>query len=174
TPEIELPNIEQPTPKAKRRLLPRRKRRTQSPVQASTVEAKAPTQVRPQACIRLLRPDPPSFLACNVLDTAPPQALRHFATCMQLLRPATTKRVELRTQVDLRTLFEPTLDLMTYDPLKLWFDPGYRSPAPSTSNGQHATSVPLLRIPIGQKIGDEVQYLDLLKDGPHGLLIGQT
>ena len=31
-----------------------------------------------------------------------------------------------------------------------------------------------LRVPVGMRMGDELQYLDLVRDGPHGLLIGQT
>ena len=118
--------------------------------------------------VRVLQPDPPPVVPCNMLDSAPYDALRYFATKMQPLRPAITKRPQLRNQVDLRALFDPPLDLASYDPSKYWFDPAFRTSTPST--GAPAQ----LRIPIGQKIGDEIQYLDFVKDGPHGLLIGQT
>ena len=157
-----LPDIEQLTQKKQRRK------------KKSLPETKPAVVTKPHACIRMLHPDPPTMNLCDVLDSAPSDALRQFALKMQFLRPATTKRLELRTQVDLRSLFEPTLDLTAYNPLTLWFDPAFRSPSSPASNGQRAGSKPLMRIPIGLKIGDEVQYLDLLKDGPHGLLIGQT
>jgi DNA segregation ATPase FtsK/SpoIIIE-like protein len=117
-----------------------------------------------QARIRLLSPDPPASLVCDHLDVVPFDGLRYFALRLQSLRSLTTKRLEIRTQVDLRTLFEPPLDLATYIPRDRWNDPTFRSPA----------GAPLMRVPIGLKIGDETQYLDLIKDGPHGLLIGQT
>lgn len=126
------------------------------------------TELLPQAHLRVLRPDPPPILDCMALDTAPVDALRFFASRMKYLRAVNLKRLELRTQVDLRTLFEPPLDLVTYDPLVTWYNPAFRASNPA------GDEVPLMRIPVGLKIGDEVQYLDFLKDGPHGLLIGQT
>ncbi len=118
--------------------------------------------------VRVLQPDPPPVVTCDMLDSAPYDALRYFATKMQPLRPAITKRPQLRSQVDLRALFDPPLDLASYDPARYWFDPAFRTTTPSTGGPAQ------LRIPIGQKIGDEIQYLDFVKDGPHGLLIGQT
>ncbi|HKF36267.1 MAG TPA: FtsK/SpoIIIE domain-containing protein, partial [Ktedonobacteraceae bacterium] len=170
---IDLPDIEQPLRKVKRRLPLLRSRRTKPPPLSSAQQVKTPALTRPQACVRMLYPEPPALIVCDLLDSAPLDALRYSMMRMQSLQPATTKRPQLRTQVDLRTLFEPALDLGTYDPIKFWFDPAFRS-LPAGSSGQRATPAPLLRIPIGQKIGDEIQYLDLLKDGPHGLLIGQT
>jgi len=158
-----LPDIEQLTPKKQRR-----QKKT------AVTETKPAVVTKPQACIRMLHPDPPTMSLCNLLDAAPNDALRQFALKLQFLRPATTKRLELRSQVDLRSLFEPTLDLNVYNPSTLWLDPAFRSLSFPASNGQRTGSKPLMRIPIGLKIGDEVQYLDLLKDGPHGLLIGQT
>ncbi|GCE19414.1 FtsK/SpoIIIE domain-containing protein [Dictyobacter kobayashii] len=115
-----------------------------------------------QARVRNLNEKPQPARHCLQLDSAGLEDLRSFALRLQSLRALTTKQLEMRTQVDLRTLFDPPLDLNAYDPFTLWNDPLFRTPRP------------LLRIPIGLKIGDEVQYLDLLKDGPHGLLIGQT
>ena len=117
-----------------------------------------------QARIRLLSPDPPAAIVCDHLDVVPFDGLRYFALRLQSLRSLTPRRVEIRTQVDLRTLFEPPLDLATYVPLARWNDPAFRSP----------TGAPLMRVPVGLKVGDETQYLDLIKDGPHGLLTGQT
>lgn len=137
-----------------------------------------PVAPGPRAVVRLLQPDPPSLHVCDLLDTAPVDALNHFAARMQYLQPAVTRGVQLRTQVDLRSLFDPVLDIGSYDPRKLWSDPAWRiitgGNGNNGGNGHQNTSRPLLRVPIGQKIGDEIQYLDLLKDGPHGLLIGQT
>ena len=117
-----------------------------------------------QACVRMLCPDPPPSIICDQVDMIPFDALRYFAQRLQPLRSLTTKRLEIRLQVDLRTLFEPELDLSTYAPVARWKDALFHS----------RTGVPLMRVPIGLKIGDETQYLDFVKDGPHGLLIGQT
>ena len=130
--------------------------------------ATAPTSSGFQALIRTLQPDPPPTQACQLLDSTSVEALRYFALRMQHLRAASTKRLELRTQVDLRVLFEPALDPGFYDPQARWSDPSFRMPHPTQGE------VPRMRIPVGLKVGDEVQYLDLIKDGPHGLLIGQT
>lgn len=107
-------------------------------------------------------------MTCVHLDRAPHDALSYFAQRMQSLRALSPKRLEIRTQVDLRMLFEPPLDLSDYDPHERWDDPGLRELTPAQEK------IPLMQIPIGLKIGDEIQYLDLLRDGPHGLLIGQT
>ncbi|GER87903.1 hypothetical protein KDW_20650 [Dictyobacter vulcani] len=117
-----------------------------------------------QAQIRYLEPDAPPALQCQWLDYVSREALHYFARKLHQLRPTTPKRLELRTQVDLCTLFEPQLDLTRYNPTSYWRDPALRTP----------DGTPLMRIPIGLKMADEIQYLDLLKDGPHGLLIGQT
>src|SRR5205807_9092882 len=69
-----------------------------------------------QALILTLQPDPPPTQTCDVLDSAPLEVLRYFALRMQHVRAANTKRLELRTQVDLRALFEPVLDLGLYEP----------------------------------------------------------
>ena len=122
----------------------------------------------PQALLHELSPTPPPAVACLELDSVPQQALTYFAQRLQPLKAMSTKRLELRTQVDLRMLFEPPLDLAHYDPLSRWSDPLFHT---TDSRGNEK---PTMRIPIGLKIGDEVQYLDFLKDGPHGLLIGQT
>lgn len=132
-----------------------------------TGEDTAPPLLPPEstlAHICVLSPDPPASIVCDRLDVVPFDGLRYFALRLQSLRPATTERLEIRTQVDLRTLFEPPLDLATYVPLARWNDPTFRSP----------TGAPLMRVPVGLKVGDETQYLDLIKDGPHGLLVGQT
>ncbi len=136
------------------------------PADQSAAEDIAPLlpQETARARIRLLSPDPPASIVCDHLDIVPFDGLRYFAMRLQSLRSLTNRRLEIRTQVDLRTLFEPPLDLATYVPLARWNDPTFRSP----------TGAPLMRVPIGLKIGDETQYLDLIKDGPHGLLIGQT
>ncbi|HEU5226317.1 MAG TPA: FtsK/SpoIIIE domain-containing protein [Ktedonobacteraceae bacterium] len=117
-----------------------------------------------QERIRMLSPAPSSSVICDHIDIVPFDGLRYFALRLQALRSLTTTCLEIRTQVDLRTLFEPPLDLSTYVPMARWNDPTFRSP----------TGAPLMRIPIGLKIGDETQFLDFTKDGPHGLLIGQT
>jgi len=121
-------------------------------------------QDRTRARLRYLQADAPPCRPCEWLDEVSHEALCYFANRQQPLRPMTTKRLELRTQVDLSTLFEPRLDLTQYDPYIYWKDTELRM----------TDAQPLMRIPIGLKIGDEVQYLDLRKDGPHGLLIGQT
>lgn len=117
-----------------------------------------------QARIQLLQPDAPPPTICRWIDEVSPDVLSRFSTRMQHLRPVVARRLELRTQVDLCMLFDPALDPATYTPHNYWHDPTFRS----------NTGEPLMRIPIGLKIGDETQYLDLIKDGPHGLLIGQT
>lgn len=115
-----------------------------------------------QARVHSLNEQPQPTRHCLQLDSAGLEDLRSFALRLQSLRALNTRRLEMRTQVDLSALFDPPLDLNAYDPFVLWNDPLFRTPRP------------LLRFPIGLKIGDEVQYLDLLEDGPHGLLIGQT
>ncbi len=130
--------------------------------------ASIPTSTGCQALLRTLQPDPPPIQTCDLLDEAPRDALGHFAISLQHLRAANTKRLELRMQVDLRSLFEPILDLALYDPPARWSDPAFRMAHPTKGE------VPRMRIPVGLKIGDEVQYLNFIKDGPHGLLIGQT
>jgi DNA segregation ATPase FtsK/SpoIIIE-like protein len=117
-----------------------------------------------RARLRSLQPDAAAPIFCDWPDEVPYLHLRQFATRLQSLRSLATRRPELRTQVDLCSLFDPPLDPTSYDPQFFWHDPTWRTPA----------GLPTLRIPIGMKIGDEIQYLDLLKDGPHGLLIGQT
>lgn len=163
---IELPNLDQTKREAKRQKKEERRKQKQG-----LQPIAAPTLTKPQACVRMLQPNPPSLHACDLLDNAPIEALNHLAARVQYLQPALAKQVELRTQVDLRSLFEPALDISSYNPSLLWSDSTWRS---IVAGKQRATTRPLLRIPIGQKIGDEIQYLDLLKDGPHGLLIGQT
>lgn len=121
-----------------------------------------------QAQVRQLCPNPPPAITCDEVDGVPLQALSYFSQRMFPLHVNRTKRLELRTQVDLRTLFEPPLDLLYYDPFAYWSDPMFRG------RDAKGKEMPMMRIPIGTKIGDEIQYLDLLKDGPHGLLIGQT
>ncbi|WP_160145843.1 FtsK/SpoIIIE domain-containing protein [Dictyobacter aurantiacus] len=115
-----------------------------------------------QARVHSLRENPQSARHCLQLDSAGLEDLRSFALRLQSLRAMSTRQIEMRTQVDLSTLFDPPLDLNTYDPFVLWNDPLFRTPRP------------MFRFPIGLKIGDEIQYLDLHRDGPHGLLIGQT
>ncbi len=121
-----------------------------------------------RAYIRTLQPEPPPMVPCTALDWAPVETFSYLAAHLQKLRPASTRRMEIRTQVDVRSLFEPALDLAHYQPQVCWGSSEFR--AFTLSKGQ----VPQLRIPIGMKIGDEIQYLDFLRDGPHGLLIGQT
>ncbi|HLJ34360.1 MAG TPA: FtsK/SpoIIIE domain-containing protein, partial [Ktedonobacteraceae bacterium] len=164
---VELPTLDLTKREAKRQKKEERRKQKQGlqPVVSLPL-------TRPQACVRMLQPDPPSLHACDLLDNAPIEALNHLASRMQYLQPAIAKQVELRTQVDLRSLFEPVLDISSYNPALLWSDSTWRTVV--ASGKQRASTRPLLRIPIGQKIGDEIQYLDLLKDGPHGLLIGQT
>ena len=127
----------------------------------------SPQTLAPLALIRRLQPDPPPLISCSQLDRAPVEALHYFAQRMQPLHMSSTKRLEIRPHVDLRELFEPPIDLQSYNPLVRWGDPIFRM---LTDKGE----VPNMRIPIGLKIADEVQYLDFLKDGPHGLMIGQT
>ncbi|GCE26582.1 hypothetical protein KDA_20660 [Dictyobacter alpinus] len=117
-----------------------------------------------QAQIRYLAADAPPAIQCQWLDQGSQEAFHYLARKLQPLRPTTPKRLELRIQVDLCSLFEPHLDLAKYDPSLYWQDPALRLP----------DGTPTLRLPIGLKMADEIQYLDLLKDGPHGLLIGQT
>jgi DNA segregation ATPase FtsK/SpoIIIE-like protein len=119
-------------------------------------------QQPPQAIVRNLADNHREGTAVLQVDNASLDDLQSLALRIQSLRAATTSHLEMRTQVDLRTLFDPPINLANYDPLTLWGDSLFRTPQP------------LLRIPIGLKIGDEVQYLDLIKDGPHGLLVGQT
>ncbi|HVB23292.1 MAG TPA: FtsK/SpoIIIE domain-containing protein [Ktedonobacteraceae bacterium] len=164
---VELPNLDVTKREAKQQKKAERRKKKQG-----LQPIVAPTLMKPQACVRMLQPDPPSLHACDLLDNAPIEALNHLAARMQYLQPAIAKHVELRTLVDLRSLFEPVLDIGSYNPSLLWSDATWRTVV--TAGKQRAITRPLLRIPIGQKIGDEIQYLDLLKDGPHGLLIGQT
>ncbi|GCE10806.1 FtsK/SpoIIIE domain-containing protein [Tengunoibacter tsumagoiensis] len=123
-----------------------------------------PSQLTSCARIRELSALAPQATLCQQLDTVPLETLHLLAMRMQLLRPAPVLQPEIRTQVDIRMLFEPRLDLMSYDPQAYWNEPSLR-----LSDGS-----PSLRIPIGLKLGDETQYLDIMKDGPHGLLTGQT
>jgi len=116
------------------------------------------------ATIRHLRPDAQPAQHCERVDSIAPDIFRHCATRLQPLRAASPQRLELPTLVDICTLFEPPIDPANYEPQHYWQQGTLRDSA----------GEPLLRIPIGMKIGDEIQYLDLLKDGPHGLLIGQT
>ncbi len=168
---VELPDLDQ-TKREARREAKRQKKEARSKKKQGLQPVVAATLTKPQACVRMLQPDPPSLHACDLLDDAPIEALNHLAARMQYLQPAIARQIELRRQVDLRSLFEPALDIGSYNPALLWSDPAWRSVV--TAGKQRAITKPLLRVPIGQKIGDEIQYLDLLKDGPHGLLIGQT
>lgn len=138
----------------------------QEPVKGAKPEQQ--DQLLPQAFIKIIQPEPPPAVACELVDQAPVDALYYFARQMQPLHVASTKPLEIRTQVDLRMLFDPPIAISHYHPEIYWNDPAFRTPSFT------GKSMPLLRIPIGVKIGDEIQYLDLLKDGPHGLLIGQT
>src|SRR5690349_19738570 len=52
-----------------------------------------------------------------------------------------------------------------YDPRQQW---------EASTAGEPRAGERSLRVPIGQKLGGEVQYLDFVKDGPHGILIGQS
>ncbi len=169
---VELPDIDQ-TKREARREAKRQKKEARRKKKEGVQPVAATPLPKPQACVRLLQPDPPSLQVCDLLDNAPVEALNHLASRMQYLQPAVAKQVELRTQVDLRSLFEPSLDITSYNPSLLWSDSTWRTVV-SSGKQQRASTRPLLRVPIGQKIGDEVQYLDLIKDGPHGLLIGQT
>jgi DNA segregation ATPase FtsK/SpoIIIE-like protein len=122
----------------------------------------ASMQQSPQAIVRNLTDNHRSATAVLQVDNATRDDLQSLALRTQSLRAVASSQLEMRTQVDLRTLFDPPINLANYDPVTLWSDAFFRTPQP------------LLRIPIGLKIGDEIQYLDLAKDGPHGLLVGQS
>ena len=121
-------------------------------------------QLAQQARIRDVASSSSTTTICTWLDDVPLETLRLFAARMQTLRPLLEKSVELRTQVDFAQLFSPSLDLNTYMPGDYWNKPQWHL----------ADGSPSLCVPIGLQMGDEPQYLDLLNDGPHGLLIGQT
>jgi DNA segregation ATPase FtsK/SpoIIIE-like protein len=126
-------------------------------------------RVQIEATLHELRPDPPPMQICQQLDLCTPAVLHEFAGRMQRLQGVPDRQPQLRMQVDLRSLFVPALDLSDKQKLLHWQDGNFR-----TSSSFTGKSNPLLRVPIGMKTGDELQYLDLLKDGPHGLLIGQA
>lgn len=134
----------------------KRRKRNKAPTDEAAI------QLPPQAMVRSLTDNHRAATTILQVDGTTQDDLQSLALRMQSLRAAPTSQMEMRTQVDLRTLFDPPINLANYDPMSLWSDALLRTPQP------------LLRIPIGLKIGDEVQYLDLIKDGPHGLLIGQT
>ncbi len=115
-----------------------------------------------------LQADPPAPLVCERLEVYSAAILHEFARRIQCLRALPDRRPGLRAQVDVRTLFLPALELAGNQQLLRWHDPAFRAPSFTGKIN------PLLRIPIGMKNGDELQYLDLLKDGPHGLLVGQA
>ena len=139
-------------------LASQKKQRKRKEIQAD----EASIQKAPQAIMRNLIDHRRSTTTILQVDNASSDDLQSLALRLQSLRATTSNPLEMRTQVDLRTLFDPPIHLVSYDPLILWGDSLFRTPQP------------LLRIPIGLKIGDEVQYLDLIKDGPHGLLVGQS
>ncbi|HTK09520.1 MAG TPA: FtsK/SpoIIIE domain-containing protein [Ktedonobacteraceae bacterium] len=134
--------------------------------QSKTEQAGATPQI--EGTLHELRPEPAEVLVCQQLDIYPAAILHEFGRRMQRLRMLPEKRPELRMQVDLRTLFTPALDVTGNQNILHWQDPLFRAPSFT------GKASPLLRIPIGMKCGDELQYLDLLKDGPHGVLIGQA
>ncbi|GCF09700.1 FtsK/SpoIIIE domain-containing protein [Dictyobacter arantiisoli] len=138
------------------------KKRKHSRAETIPAEDQASTPFIQQALVRNLTDKVQPSIQCLQIDSATRDDLRALALRMQSLRAASSKRLEMRTQIDLRMLFEFPIDMANYDPFKRWNNPLFRTP------------YPLLRIPIGLKIGDEMQYLDLINDGPHGLLIGQT
>lgn len=114
-----------------------------------------------QARVRHLTQQQPAQ-HCLELDGISFDDLRSLSLRLQSLQYNVSQPLELRTQVDIRNIFDTPIDVHSYDPFVFWGDPLFRTPQP------------LLRIPLGLTFGDEVQYLDLLRDGPHGLLIGQT
>lgn len=129
-------------------------------------------EVLTRGYVHELHPDAPHTIACLALDEAPVTVLQSFAAQMQVLRPARTRPPELPAQVDLRQLFDPALDLAKYDPWAIWKE--LPRPDSLVKVRTDAKASPSLRIPVGARIGDEIQMLDLVRDGPHGLLIGQT
>ncbi|GCE27028.1 hypothetical protein KDA_25120 [Dictyobacter alpinus] len=141
-------------------LLPQHKIKTKRQKKAESTETMP--QVNIQARIRQLTQPQRPTQQCMQLDGIGLDDLRSLALRLQSLQSSTNQQLELRTQVDIRSILDTPIEIQTYDPFVLWSDPLFRTPQP------------LLRIPIGLTFGDEVQYLDLLRDGPHGLLIGQT
>lgn len=123
-------------------------------------------------CIQDLQPDAPPARFCKTIDKAPLFDLEQFASRMESLRFRRIRAPQLPAQVDLCEIVDPPLDLSKYAPTERWKE----MPRPDSllKARSDPSANPSLRIPVGARIGEEIQYLDIVKDGPHGILIGQT
>ncbi len=122
--------------------------------------------------VRMLDPEHPHTTVLNLIDHAPVAALPPFAMKMQTLRPFRARTPTLPTQVDIRQLFDPPMDISKYHPLDFW----NINPRPDSviKKRLDTTADPAFPIAVGARLGNEIQTFDFVKDGPHGLLIGQT
>ena len=119
--------------------------------------------------VTFLWPDPPPPLRCARMDSVEPAECRRIVHAYsRFLAPGSLDQ-QLPNEVRLLELFAPAIERPgSYDIEGLW-QMGKRELADA-----QASDKPSLTIPIGRGASGQVVLLDLVRDGPHGLLIGQT
>lgn len=135
----------------------------QAPPQSSlAVDLRAST-------VTFLWPDPPPPLRCERMDRVDMAECRRIVHASNRFAASGSLEQQLPSEVRLLDLFAPSIERPgSYDIEKLWLA-GRRELEDSRAAGKLS-----MTIPIGRGASGQVVLLDLVRDGPHGLLIGQT
>lgn len=117
-----------------------------------------------------LWPDPPPPTACQSLDTLSVPECQHVTQLTSRFAPEEHAEERLPSQVGLYDLFVPAAAPADTYPIEQMWERGRQENAAM----REQMRVPSCAIPIGRTSGGTPLELDFVKDGPHGLLIGQT
>lgn len=119
--------------------------------------------------VTFLWPDPPPPFQCERIDQVETAERRRIVHAYSRFVAPESYEQQLPSEVRLLDLFAPAIERPgSYDIEKLW-QAGKRELTDARSAGKLA-----MTIPIGRGASGQVVLLDLVRDGPHGLLIGQT
>lgn len=118
-----------------------------------------------------LWPDPPPPVHLSRVDGLPVESCGRVVHAFTRFAPEEVIEERLPTEVSLLDLFIPRIERPErYDIQRLW--QATRAAAAAGPGG--APADPSVAIPIGRGASGQTVMLDFVKDGPHGLLIGQT
>ncbi|HEU4782493.1 MAG TPA: FtsK/SpoIIIE domain-containing protein, partial [Ktedonobacterales bacterium] len=117
--------------------------------------------------ITALGPEPTAEATCKTVDGFGPSDGQALVDVLRNLQLEVQASLDLPKKVRLLSLMNPAINRPEdYLIVKTWQDNAQR---PHDADGRSAFAIPL-----GSRVGNEPVYLDLVNDGPHGLLIGQT
>lgn len=118
------------------------------------------------------RPNPPEPQNLTQVDSVSLNEFKQITSEYTRFKPEARQDQSLPAKVNLLDLFSPPIeDPITYDIEDRW---RLTTAAASRVRQQNPSAPPSLAIPIGVSATGEMLSLDLVRDGPHGLLIGQT